>query len=90
MKLDWKKTDKAFYLPGTEPELVTVPAFKFFAVRGAGDPNEPGFQDHVAVLYSLAYAVRMSPKSGAAPEGYPRKPRPGGIRGLPRATMSST
>lgn len=70
MKLDWKKTDKAYYLPGTEPELVTVPAFKFFAIRGAGDPNEPGFQDYMAVLYSLAYAVRMSPKSGTAPAGY--------------------
>ncbi|HOX12962.1 MAG TPA: GyrI-like domain-containing protein [Spirochaetia bacterium] len=70
MKLDWKKTDKAFYLPGTEPELVTVPAFKFFAIRGAGDPNEPAFQDYMAVLYALAYAVRMSPKSGTAPAGY--------------------
>ncbi len=70
MKLDWKKTDKAYYLPGKEPELVTVPAFKFFAVRGAGDPNEPGFQDYMAVLYALAYAVRMSPKSGTAPAGY--------------------
>lgn len=70
MKLDWKKTDKAYYLPGTEPELVKVPAFKFFAIRGAGDPNEPGFQDYMAVLYSLAYAVRMSPKSDTAPAGY--------------------
>ena len=70
MKLDWKKTDKAFYLPGTEPELVTVPAFKFFSIRGAGDPNEPAFQDYLAVLYALAYAVRMSPKSGTAPAGY--------------------
>jgi hypothetical protein len=70
MKLDWKKTDKAYYLPGTGPELVTVPAFKFFVIRGAGDPNEPGFQDYMAVLYALAYAVRMSPKSGTAPAGY--------------------
>jgi len=70
MKLDWKKTDKAYYLPGTEPELVTVPAFRFFAIRGSGDPNGPAFQDDVAVLYALAYAVRMSPKSGTAPEGY--------------------
>lgn len=70
MKLDWKKTDKAYYLPPNEPELVTVPAFKFFAVRGAGDPNGPEFQDYMAVLYALAYAVRMSPKSGTAPEGY--------------------
>ncbi len=70
MKLDWKKTDRRYYLPGTEPELVTVPAFRFFAVRGAGDPNEPVFQEYTAALYALAYAVRMSPKSGFAPEGY--------------------
>ncbi|MCK7514790.1 MAG: hypothetical protein MZV70_69505 [Desulfobacterales bacterium] len=70
MKLDWKKTDKAYYLPGTEPELVKIPAFKFFAIRGAGDPNGPEFPEYMAVLYALAYAVRMSPKSGSAPAGY--------------------
>lgn len=70
MKMDWKKTDKAFYLPGTEPVLVTVPAFKFFAIRGAGDPNGPEFPEYTQVLYALAYAVRMSPKSGTAPAGY--------------------
>lgn len=70
MKMDWKKTDKAFYLPGTEPVLVTVPAFKFFAIRGAGDPNGPEFPEYMQVLYALAYAVRMSSKSGTAPAGY--------------------
>ncbi len=70
MKLDWKKTDKAYYLPGTEPEFVTMPAFRFFAIRGAGDPNGPEFPEYMAVLYALAYAVRMSPRSGTAPEGY--------------------
>ncbi len=70
MKLDWKKTDKAWYLPGTEPEFVTVPAFRFFAIRGAGDPNGPEFPEYMQVLYALAYAVRMSPKSGTAPAGY--------------------
>ena len=70
MKLDWKKTDKAFYLPKTEPERITVPAFRFFTIRGEGNPNEPLFQEYIGVLYSLAYTVRMSPKSGTAPEGY--------------------
>lgn len=70
MKLDWKKTDKAFYLPKTEPERITVPAFRFFTIRGAGNPNDESFQDYIGVLYSLAYTVRMSPKSGTAPEGY--------------------
>lgn len=70
MKLDWKKSEKTYYLPGTEPGLVTLPAFGFFAIRGAGDPNEPGFRDHIEALYALSYAVKMSPKSGIAPEGY--------------------
>jgi hypothetical protein len=38
-KLDWKKSEKAFYLPGTEPGLVAVPAFKFFSLRGQGNPK---------------------------------------------------
>ena len=70
MKLDWKKTDKAFYLPGNRPELVTVPAFKFFSIPGQGNPNSELFSDCVGVLYSLAYAVRMSYKSPEPPAGY--------------------
>jgi len=70
MKLDWKKTDRAFYLPKTDPELIRVPEFRFFSVSGSGDPNGERFGEYVGVLYSLAYAVRMSPKSGTAPAGY--------------------
>lgn len=70
MKIDWKKTEKSVYLPGTKPEYIDVPSFKFFAVKGAGDPNGEEFQGYVRALYALAYAVRMSPKSGAAPVGY--------------------
>lgn len=70
MRLDWKKEEKPYYLPGTEPVRVAVPAFKFFVVGGAGDPNGEGFQEYVEVLYALSYAVKMSPKSGNAPAGY--------------------
>jgi hypothetical protein len=70
VKVDWKKTDKAYYLPKTEPEEITIPAFKFFILSGKGDPNDPAFAEYMGVLYSLTYAVKMSPKSGAAPAGY--------------------
>lgn len=70
MKLDWKKSEKAVYLPGAEPELSTIPAFKFFALRGQGNPNSDAFQDYVGVLYSLSYAVRMSYKSPDVPAGF--------------------
>jgi hypothetical protein len=70
VKLDWKKTEKALYLPGADPQMITVPALKFFSLRGRGNPNSIGFQDYVGVLYSLAYAVRMSYKTPDAPAGY--------------------
>lgn len=70
MKRDWKKTESAYYLPGARPELVTIPAFNFFSIRGAGNPNDTAFAECVGALYALAYAVKMSPKSGTAPDGY--------------------
>jgi hypothetical protein len=70
MKQDWKKTDKQYYLPKTNPELVKVPPFKFFSVTGQGDPNEKLFQENIGVLYSLAYAIKMSPKNNFAPKDY--------------------
>ena len=70
MKYEWKKQEKELYLPKTEPQIVTVPAQNFFAVKGKGNPNEADFAERVGVLYSLSYAVRMMPKSGPTPEGY--------------------
>ncbi len=70
MKYEWKKTDKALYLPGSDPQTVVVPSFQFFSIDGRGNPNGTHFKDCVGVLYSLAYAVRMSYKSSNPPEGY--------------------
>jgi len=67
---DWKKSEKSLYLPAGEPCRIDVPAFTFFAIRGRGDPNGAAFQDYVGVLYSLAYAVRMSYKWDEPPAGY--------------------
>ena len=70
MKHDWKKIEKQFYLPKTKPELVKVPPFKFFSIRGHGDPNDKPFQEKIAILYSLAYTVKMSPKNNFAPKDF--------------------
>jgi hypothetical protein len=70
MKHEWKKQEKAFYLPKNKPEKIFIPEFKFFTIKGKGNPNEAFFAEYIGVLYSLAYAVKMSPKSGSAPGNY--------------------
>jgi hypothetical protein len=70
MKQDWGKNDKLYYLPKTRPEFVKVPPFKFFSINGQGDPNDKPFQENIGVLYSLSYAIKMSPKNNFAPEDY--------------------
>jgi hypothetical protein len=70
MKHEWKKAEKDLYLPKQKPELIKIPPFKFFSIKGQGDPNEKTFAENIGVLYSLAYAVKMSPKNGFAPKDY--------------------
>lgn len=70
MKHDWKKNDKHFYLPKGKPESIVLPEFRFFTLKGAGNPNDAFFAEYIGVLYSLSYAVKMSRRQGIAPEGY--------------------
>jgi len=70
MKHEWKKAERKFYLPGTEPEFINIPPFRFFSIEGKGNPNDKFFAEYIGVLYSLSYAVKMSPKNGFAPENY--------------------
>ncbi len=70
MKHEWKKNEKAFYLPRNKPEIITVPSFKYFTIHGQGNPNDEFFGEYIGVLYSLSYAIRMSHKSGFAPYNY--------------------
>jgi len=70
MKYEWKKEEKEIYLPKSEVQLVAIPAYKFVALSGKGDPNGQDFAERVGVLYSVAYAIRMMPKSGYMPDGY--------------------
>jgi len=68
MKYEWKKHEKALYLPKAVPAPVTVPEHAFFMIRGEG--NGEAFLEAIGVLYALSYAVKMLPKKGDAPEGY--------------------
>ncbi len=70
MKHEWKKTEKEYYIPKPIPEKVIVPKFKFFTVAGEGNPNDEHFAEYIGVLYSLSYAIKMSPKKGMAPDNY--------------------
>ena len=65
MPFDFKKEYKEFYLPKNKPEIVTVPPANYIAVRGDGDPNEPGgaYQQAIGVLYAVAYTLKMSYKT---------------------------
>jgi len=70
MKHDWKKNDKQFYLPKNKPETIVVPKFNFYTIEGKGNPNNDFFANYIGVLYSLSYAIKMSPKQGFAPDNY--------------------
>lgn len=47
-----------------------LPKFKFLMIDGKGNPNSEEFSEAIGVLYSLSYAVKMSPKKDIIPEGY--------------------
>lgn len=70
MKHEWRKKEKALYLPKNQPITVDVPNIKYFTIEGAGNPNSDSFPEYIQVLYALSYAVKMSYKKGIEPAGY--------------------
>ena len=72
MAFDFKKEYKEFYMPKSVPEIVTVPAANYIAVRGTGDPNAEGgaYQQAIGVLYAVAYTLKMSYKTDHRIEGF--------------------
>lgn len=72
MAFDFKREYKEFYQPKAVPQIVTVPAANYIAVRGKGNPNEPdgAYQKAVAVLYAVAYTLKMSKMTDHRIEGY--------------------
>ena len=72
MDFDFKKEYKPFYMPKSKPEIVIVPTANYIAVRGQGNPNEDGgdYQKAIAVLYAVAYTLKMSYKTEHKIEGF--------------------
>jgi hypothetical protein len=70
MKHEWKKHEKEIYLPGNKPQLIILPPLKYFRLNGQGNPNDNFFSKYIQTLYTLSYAVKMSPKKGKTPLGY--------------------
>ena len=60
MAFDFKKEYREFYMPGNQPEIVTVPRAGYIAVRGSGDPNQEGGD----------YTIKMSYKGSRRIEGF--------------------
>ena len=69
---DFKKEYKEFYMPKQKPEIVTIPAMNYIAVKGKGDPNEKDgeYQQAIAILYAIAYTIKMSYKGGHKIDGF--------------------
>lgn len=70
--LDYKKAYADLYLPKAKPTLIQVPKMPFICVAGSGDPNEPDgcYSQALALLYSLSFTIKMSPKAGVDIDGY--------------------
>ena len=72
MAFDYKKEYKEFYLPKNKPEIVTIPAMNYVAVKGMGNPNEVDGAYHkaIGILYAIAYTLKMSYKGTHKIEGF--------------------
>ena len=72
MAFDYKKEYKEFYMPKAKPDIVTVPAMNYLAVRGSGDPNEEGgeYKESIGLLYGIAFTIKMSKKGSHQIKGY--------------------
>jgi len=69
-KIDYKKTEKQFYLPKA-PAILPIPLMTFIAVDGQGDPNtSPAYAEAMEILYGLSFTIKMSKMTGEQPEGY--------------------
>ncbi len=71
-KHEWRKHEKAVYIPKSKPEQILIPKYNFFMIQGQGNPNSPLFSEYIQVLYQVSYGLKMSLKSASAtpPVGY--------------------
>lgn len=69
-KYEWRKEDKALYLPKNQPTKIDIQKIKYFTVNGHGHPENENFAKAVESLYSTSYFIRMMHKKGIAPADY--------------------
>lgn len=70
MKYEWRKNDKAIYIPKTKPEIIELEPYTYITISGKGNPGSENFRKDIEALYSLAYTIKMSPKKGFEIKGY--------------------
>lgn len=72
MAFDFKKEYKEFYMPKKIPEIANVPKANYIAVRGKGDPNEEEgeYKASIGLLYTIAFTLKMSKRTGHGIEGF--------------------
>lgn len=69
-KYEWRKSDKAIYLPKNSPVLTHIPTYNYYTIEGEGNPNDASFSAYIEVLYALSYGVRMVHKTAFKPQDY--------------------
>ncbi len=71
-KIDYKVQEKELYNPQTKPAVIDVPQMTFIFIDGKGNPNDQDgeYQKAIEALYSLAYTIKMSAKSGIVIDDY--------------------
>ena len=72
MAFDFKKEYKEFYSPKDQSSIITIPKANYLAVKGNGNPNIEGgeYQSAIAILYAVAYALKMSYKTDYQIKGF--------------------
>ena len=70
MKKEWRKHEKNYNLPKNIPTFIEIPPLHYFVVQGQVNPNSEAFGEYIGVLYSLAYALKMSYKWDTPPKDY--------------------
>ena len=43
-KVEWRKSEKQYYLPKNKPEVIEIPSFKFLTIEGEGKPGNEKLQ----------------------------------------------
>lgn len=72
MAFDFKKEYKELYMPKNKPSIIKVPKMNYIAVRGQGNPNDENgdYQNTIALLYGIAYTLKMSYKTNYKINGF--------------------